>query len=580
MFGAVIRSRKASEKAAIVSSIVKGFTEKRFFLFEYLAFHEERPKLQWQSRDRSITDFLDSFRGSGEEENRLVDFVKDGHKKADALFSEIVINYETKPDSRLLKETEQLLSQRLLEITQVNFDSALALADLSYEEIKRDQKETLNFLIIFLASVFVFVVWMAVLIHRVVFIKILKLHNGIEIIAGGNLDYVLPVAGRDEFSELGVAFNKMTDQLSRSYKSVQEEREKYWALLASIPDGVIAVDHENRILMLNQKGEELLGWKGSEIRGEYFTDYFKLFDEGGKPVPFEHHPCVKAHTTMTAFYLKRKDGRKVPIAIATSVAAAGETVHWMVSTFRDISQEKELEKLRMDFLSLASHQLRTPLSGTKWLIETMQRKIIGPITEKQKEYLNEIYQINERMIKLVFDMLNTLRLESGITTVKEEVVSISRLYDELSLMMASAAGTKGIILRNILKNHKEVKVMTDVQMLRSILESFVSNAINYSNPGRDVILDAKEETTAVVFFVKDSGIGIPQEEQKRIFERFYRASNAKIVKPEGTGLGLYIASMLAEKIGAEILFDSEEGKGSTFYLRVPKKVGNNNASHT
>lgn len=256
----------------------------------------------------------------------------------------------------------------------------------------------------------------------------------------------------------------------------------------------------------------------------------------------------------------------------TPTVVLAKKVTGLISASRDISQKKELEKLRMDFLSLASHQLRTPLSGIKWLIETMQRKVLGPVTKKQEEYLDQIYQINERMIRLVFDILNALRLESGSTTVKKETIPISDFYEELSITMEPAAKSKGVVLRNILKDHKQAVVETDVTMLRSILECFISNAITYSNSGQEVILDVKEEPTALVFFVKDSGIGIPKEEQKRIFERFYRGSNAKILKPEGTGLGLYIASMLAKKIGAEILFDSEEGKGATLYLRVPKKV--------
>src|SRR3989344_845129 len=243
-----------------------------------------------------------------------------------------------------------------------------------------------------------------------------------------------------------------------------------------------------------------------------------------------------------------------------------------VGTEEDITKEKEVEKLRMDFLSLASHQLRTPLSGIKWLIGTLNREVLGSVTEKQKEYLNQIYQINERMIKLVFDMLNALRFESGEALVKKETISIPSLYEEVSLMTASAAKNRGVELHNVLENHTEVVVETDIAMLSSILETFISNAINYSERGQEIFLDAKEEPAAAVFFVKDSGIGIPKEEQGKIFEKFYRSSNAKAFKPDGTGLGLYTASLLAQKIGAKIWFESEINKGTTFYLRVPKKV--------
>ncbi|MDD5569503.1 MAG: HAMP domain-containing sensor histidine kinase, partial [Candidatus Pacebacteria bacterium] len=201
---------------------------------------------------------------------------------------------------------------------------------------------------------------------------------------------------------------------------------------------------------------------------------------------------------------------------------------------------------------------------------TMQRGIIGEMTEKQKGYLDQLYQLNERMIQLVSEMLSALRLEGGTESTKKELILISNLYKDLPIAMAAAAKSREIILRNNLKNYKAVAVETDREILKSIIECFISNAINYSQNGQEVVLDAKEEPAAVAFFVKDSGIGIPKDEQKRMFERFYRASNAKAFKPGGFGLGLSIAKTLAEKIGAEISFKSEENKGSTFYLRIPR----------
>ncbi|TSC76795.1 MAG: putative Histidine kinase [Parcubacteria group bacterium Gr01-1014_29] len=199
----------------------------------------------------------------------------------------------------------------------------------------------------------------------------------------------------------------------------------------------------------------------------------------------------------------------------------------------------------------------------------MQRGVIGEMTKKQREYLNEIYKSNERMIKLVFDMLNVLRLEGGALQTQKTTIAIPALYDELMATMEPITKKTGVILKNISKVQGTIEA--DMQILLIILNCFISNAIEYSNTGQEVILDSKEEAEAVVFSVKDSGIGIPKEEQKQIFERFYRASNAKVLKPSGTGLGLYIASLLAKNIGATILFESKENKGSTFYLRIPKR---------
>jgi len=137
-------------------------------------------------------------------------------------------------------------------------------------------------------------------------------------------------------------------------------------------------------------------------------------------------------------------------------------------------------------------------------------------------------------------------------------------------MVAAAAKERKIALQNPL-NHRTLAIETDPAILKSILGVFLSNAIDYSRPGQKVILNVKEEPKTIIFSVRDFGIGIPKEEQKRIFERFYRASNAKIIKPNGTGLGLNIARILAEKIGAKIATESQENKGSTFYLRIPKR---------
>lgn len=334
---------------------------------------------------------------------------------------------------------------------------------------------------------------------------------------------------------------------------------------------IIITDTNGIICFGNAAAERITGYKLSEMTGQTPRLWGGLMDKEfyqnlWQTIKFKHKPFIGEVIN------RRKNGilYTARIVISPVIDNQGNLLAF-VSTEEDLTKEKEIEKLRVDFLALASHQLRTPLSGTKWLIETLQRKVLGPTTPKQEEYLNQIYQLNERMIKLAFDTLSVLQLESGTIAVKKEIISIPDIYKDLLIMMGAAAKNKGVILRNNLKGHRAAVVETDTAKLQSILECFISNAINYSNPGQEVVLDAKEETTATVFLVKDSGIGIPEEEQKKIFERFYRASNAKAIRPDGTGLGLYIAAMLAEKIGAEVLFDSTEGKGSTFYLRVPKK---------
>ncbi len=391
-----------------------------------------------------------------------------------------------------------------------------------------------------------------------------------------------------ELEDVRRAMTNLLEDFEEEQKALAAAKAKDEAMLASIGDGIIATDREGRVIQMNRAAEGLLGWKNIDFVGKKISTMLYIYDNKGRALPLKERPIqialatgrttttTTATTATTVYFYKRKDGTRFPVAITVTPVLLDKVIVGTIEVFRDITREREVEKLRIDFLSLASHQLRTPLSGTKWLIETIQRGITGELNPKQKKYLNSIYQINERMIKLVSDMLNVLILESGVAVIKKQKVSAIELCKELFLIMEPAARNKGITLRSALKKHKLLWLETDPQILRSILECFISNAISYSKNGQEVVLDAKEESNIVVFSVKDSGIGIPKEEQSKILERFYRAANAKEFKPDGTGLGLYIASMLAQKLAGKIFFKSEEGKGSVFYVQMLKKLYSNN----
>lgn len=410
---------------------------------------------------------------------------------------------------------------------------------------------------------------------------------------------------RDELGQLSQVFNQMAENVQRSSASLQKKVEEEEtsrlaiinilrdletvknqieqakaedeAMLASIGDGVIGTDIDGKIILMNTSAQSLLYSSAKEAIGKAFFDVTLLEDENQNFIPREKLPIPLALagtiTAMRAYYV-RQDKTKLPVALKAAPIVLGGKIIGSIEVFRDITKEKEIEKLRTDFLSLASHQLRTPLSGTKWLIETLQRNILGELTPKQKEYLDNIYQSNERMLRLVSDMLNVLRLESGGALLKKETISVKQLLEDIISFMRPSAESKKVLLRSAFKGDRTIKIETDYQILRSIFECFTSNAINYSLPKQEIVFDVKEEPLAYVFSVKDSGIGIPLEEQKKVFERFYRASNAKALKPDGTGLGLYIADLLARKLGGKVTFESEEGKGSIFYLHIPK-IGKN-----
>ncbi|MDP3734883.1 MAG: PAS domain-containing sensor histidine kinase [bacterium] len=381
----------------------------------------------------------------------------------------------------------------------------------------------------------------------------------------------------EDLENARTAAKNVFEDLQVEKEALDNTKAKDEAILSGIGEGLVAVDKEGNILFISKAFEALTGWGEKEIAGKRMVEVVPQEDEAGNLVPPQERAITQAlvGTTTTSsssssWYYIRKDKTRFPASgIVTPVTLDGKIIG-AVEVFRDITKEKEIDRMKTEFLALASHQLRTPLSGIKWFVETLDRKILGTVNQKQQEYLDQIYQLNERALKIVFDMLNALRIEGGDVAMKTEAISLARLARDVSLATAPVAEQRGVRLHADVKNLATTVVETDAEMLRSILETFIVNAINYSERGQDIFFDVTEETGSVVFSVKDSGIGIPNDEQGRIFEKFYRASNAKKFKPDGTGLGLYVASMLAEKIGAKILLESEPGKGSIFYLRVPK----------
>lgn len=363
--------------------------------------------------------------------------------------------------------------------------------------------------------------------------------------------------------------NKAETQKNTEYIRLQCEN-----FLDKVIDGVIAVDINGDIIFVNYAAERMLGWKSKEIIGKPLVNICTIFDEKGNKISKDKRPASIALSkkipvqSSSCFYI-RKDKTIFPVDLTVAPVIEKKKFIGAINTFRDITKEKEVEKLRLDFLMLASHQLRTPLSGIKWMIETMRRGAVGDLSQKQREYLDKVYIINERMIKIVSEMFKVLNWESGIIAVVKTKISVEKICHDTFLLMRQVAKDAGILLQCNTKN-KEI-IETDPQIVSTILNYLVENAIDYSHSSNKVSIDAKSKGKDMIFSVKDNGIGIPKQEQGRIFERFYRASNAKYFKPNGTGLGLNIARTIAQNMGGEISFKSEEKKGSTFYLRIPKK---------
>ena len=236
--------------------------------------------------------------------------------------------------------------------------------------------------------------------------------------------------------------------------------------------------------------------------------------------------------------------------------------------FRDISHEKEIEEIRTDLISIASHQLRTPLSEIKGLIALLNEGIAGSMNKGQQEYVDLLSIANERMINLVNDLLNISRIEQGRLQLNFQITDLGILTSDVFKSMRVKAADKSQVL-TLLIDPDLPKVTADPEKTREIISNLIDNALKYTFEKGKIQLRVTSTSDGVWVLVKDSGVGIPKTKQKDLFKKFSRVDNPLSKMTTGSGLGLYAAKQLVERQNGKIWFESDEGKGSTFGFVLP-----------
>jgi signal transduction histidine kinase len=241
-----------------------------------------------------------------------------------------------------------------------------------------------------------------------------------------------------------------------------------------------------------------------------------------------------------------------------------------VALTRATERLEELDSVKSEFISVAAHQLRTPLSAIKWTLSLLLDGDAGPVTPEQKDLFEKAAQSNERMIRLIEDMLTVTRIESGKATFVSVPVSLGEILIGITSEIASTAKDKGLTLTLIpLPEHRTI--LGDAEKLRSVFQNLLENAMRYTPKGGMITVTLLQKEHMVEVRVKDSGIGIPEKQRMNIFSKFFRADNAVKTVTDGTGLGLYVAKTIIERHHGTLRFESEEGKGTTFFITLPNE---------
>lgn len=385
-----------------------------------------------------------------------------------------------------------------------------------------------------------------------------------------------------EMDNVKQALLNITDDLSKEKIKLEKEKTKDEAILGSIGDGVVVTDNYGKIIMMNKSAEEMLNSKSAV--GKNFFNVWSVEDENGHKVPTDKRPIqlalssTRTTTTTTTtgpqYYCVRKDGTKFPVAITVSPVILEGKIIGAAHVFRDITKAKEIEKVKSEFVSIASHQLRTPLGITKWHLEAIKEESCFKNASKTTlTYLNEIYNSNERLISLVRSLLSVSRIDQGQIKDNPQNTDIAQLIKDTVKEMNLLATTKNIRLDLVIKPNGLPTMFIDPLRLHEVIENLIANAIEYNIPSGsvEVIVDKKKDDMLLIS-VKDTGVGLSEKDQKKLFTKFFRSEKAVLKNPDGSGLGLYVVKSYIEAWGGKVFVESQEGKGSTFTITIPFKV--------
>lgn len=355
-------------------------------------------------------------------------------------------------------------------------------------------------------------------------------------------------------------------------KSVKLERERLNSLINSMADGVIAVDENLKVAVSNGAALNILDVNAS-LQGKYIKSVMHLVDEKGKAIDLSHE--IRSITTSLStreWKLKYADGETISLYTSIAPVRLGygqKGQKGFVILLRDITREKSLEEERDEFISVVSHELRTPItiaegniSNARFVFDQSGLRNI-PVEEALREAHSQINFLSA----MINDLSMLSRAERGALTADIESINVHDLVTELSKTYSMEAESKGLKIKTDLDPKLEL-LQSGRLYVREILQNFVTNAIKYTKEGH-ITIGAKANKEGVEFFVSDTGMGISKSDQKRVFEKFFRAENFQTRETSGTGLGLYVTMKLAKLLHAKLSLESELDKGSTFTILVP-----------
>lgn len=366
-----------------------------------------------------------------------------------------------------------------------------------------------------------------------------------------------------ELEEMRIALMNMLEDTEVARREAEKARNKVQTIITNLSDGLLVFDPNGHLEIMNPQAEKIFGLKAQDMLGRT-KDELASF-------PTMKNTLGALEDTEDVFRrdILIKKGLSAEVTKLQINLGAGQVGAMII--LRNTTREKEIEHLKSEFVSLTAHQLRTPLAGTKWILRSFLDGEMGQLSPRQKEMIEKTYISNERMIDLINDLLNVTRIEEGRYLYQPVLLHMSDIIVEVVEDFKEQAKRKNIHIVITKPRQKLPRVLVDKEKITLALQNLIDNAIKYTPSDGKVTVSVAPTSSAkeVEVSVQDTGIGIPEPQQARVFDKFFRATNAQRVYTEGSGLGLYLVKNIVEAHGGTIRFRSREGDGTKFSIVLP-----------
>ena len=343
-------------------------------------------------------------------------------------------------------------------------------------------------------------------------------------------------------------------------------RELTETVVTYLPEGVLILDSDGRVLFMNRSGESLLGVREQEVLG------LKIKAQLAYPIQHGANLLKVVHSVAEQegpadVQLEYPEERLLKV-LRMPLTEAGGALNGHMFVFRDVTREAVLSKIKSDFISVAAHQLRTPLSSIKWAFAMLQEGGLGELSENQKPVVQQGLETSDRLVRLVNSLLNVSRMEEGRFGYEFATLDARQLVLKVLTTLKAKSDSRGVAVRTTLPDALPA-VAADAEKIELALENLVDNAVSYTQSGGEGHITAAIEGKFLRITVQDNGVGIPKSQLPNIYSKFFRGDNVVRMQTDGSGLGLYIAKNIVEKHGGVMALTSQEGVGTTASFTMP-----------